>query len=60
MNGKYKLLPLTADELRDLLGRREEILVAEERAAVQAAPDEAGPELRDLAFATRGGPRMSR
>lgn len=40
------LVPLAPSELRALLPRREQILVAEERAAVQAALDSATPEER--------------
>lgn len=39
-------LPLTRDDLRNLLRRREEILVAEERAAVRATLDEETPTAR--------------
>jgi len=39
-------IPLLAGALRAILARREELLVAEERAAVQAALDSATPEER--------------
>ncbi len=44
--GARAVLPLEAGALRDLLARREQLLVAEERAAVAAALAEAPPELR--------------
>lgn len=41
-----RLVPLEPDELRVLLARREQLLVAEERAAVERALAEATPEER--------------
>jgi flagellar motility protein MotE (MotC chaperone) len=46
MSHLRRLTFLSGDELRDLLKRREAILAEEERAAVQAALDEAETELR--------------
>lgn len=44
--GARAVVPLEAAELRELLARREEFLVAEERAAVQAALEAASPSER--------------
>lgn len=51
------VVPLEPDELRELLARREQLLVAQERAAVQAALHQAEPEDRaELERLLRGLP----